>query len=83
MLSSQLPLLRAEGSKNYVQLLRLQKTTILVETIVLVEYKGLTIFSTKPVGCCILFLIPPRLYTTDTNYAPLRRSSESLVQCHT
>ena len=26
--------------------------TILVETTVLVEYEGLTIFSTKPVGCC-------------------------------
>ena len=35
-----------------VLLMRLQQTTFLVETTVLVEFKGLTIFSTKRVVCC-------------------------------
>ena len=37
-----------------VLLMRLQQTTFLVETTVLVEFKGLTIFSTKRVVSCTL-----------------------------
>ena len=43
-----------EGASDVQSTYTLQLTTILVETTVLVEYKGLTIFSTKPVGCCTL-----------------------------
>ena len=31
-----------------------EQTSVLVETTVLVELKGLTIFSTKQVGCCTI-----------------------------
>ena len=45
----------SDGASD-VRLMRLQQTTILVETTVLVEYKGLTIFSTKRVGCCTVYI---------------------------
>ena len=35
-----------------ILLMRLQQTTFLVETTVLVEFKGLTNFSTEKVVCC-------------------------------